>query len=123
MSHKPRLRVEKVEDGTVIRVAAADLREEVLQAVGQELFRIADEVEGARLVVDLGEVDFLTSTALGKFVALNTRMRAGGGQLVLANVPDPIYEIFAVTSLDRVLDIRRQADDGLPLSASAPLAS
>jgi anti-sigma B factor antagonist len=123
MSSHPRLSVHKVNDVPHIQVAAVDLREESLEAVSQELFRIADGLRGSQLVMDMAEVDFLTSTALGKLVALNTRMRAGGGRLVLANVPELIYEIFAVTSLDRLLDIQRATEDGLAHSASTPMTS
>jgi anti-sigma B factor antagonist len=107
----------RVADLTILRVAAADLREESLQATGHNLFRIADGLGCSQLMVDMGEVDFLTSTALGKLVALNTRVQAGGGDLILVNVADDVYQIFEVTRLNQILDIRRASD-----GQSAPVA-
>lgn len=99
-----------VENITILRVAAADVREESIHATGQELFRIADSLGHSRLMIDMADVDFLTSTALGKLVTLNTRMRATGNDLILANVQDDVYEIFEVTRLTKLLDIRRASD-------------
>src|SRR5437773_2225638 len=109
----PTLRVKKDDSVTVVKVAADDLCEANIQAVGEELFRVAELTARRRLQLDLGEVGFLTSTALGKFITLHKRMRAGGGQLVLANVTGPVWDLFAVTRLDQILDVRRaEPDDG-----------
>ena len=120
----PTLRLRKHGDVTVVRVAADDLSEVNAQAVGEELFRLVEGKAGCRLELDLAEVGFLTSTALGKFVALHKRVSAGGGRLSLTNVAGRVWEVFAVTRLDQFLDVRRApAEDGLPLPRAKPLAS
>ena len=46
--------------------------------------------------------------------------RLQGGQLRLDNVRPPVYEVFAVTNLTKLLDIRpKEAGPGTPLVASA----
>ena len=121
---RPTLRLQKHGDVTVVRVAADDLSEVKAHAVGEELFRLVEGKAGGRLELDLAEVGFLTSTALGKFVALHKRVRAGGGRFSLTNVGGRVWEVFAVTGLDQFLDVRRApAEDGLPLPWAKPLAS
>ena len=61
-----------------------------------------------------------TWAALGKFVALHKRVRAGGGRLALVNVVDTVYEVFAVTRLNQVLDVRPAASG---IGCLPPLAS
>ena len=66
------------------------------------------------------QVRYLTSTCLGKLVALNRRLRDRGRSLVIANVSAQVYEVFAVTKLDRVLDVHGA---GPCWPGAAPLAS
>ena len=123
MSLHPYLRVEEAPEATVVKLATTQLGEAEIQSVGKKLFAVADRLGPSVLILDLAGVDFLTSTALGKLVALNKRVRAGGGRLVLANVTEMVNEVFTVTCLDRVLDVRRGPGDDCPLPKSAPLAS
>ncbi len=104
---RPLLRVEDFGEVTLVRVLVKELGEEEIQAIGGELSAIADGLDHGQLTLDLGQVRFLTSTALGTFMALHRRLGDRGGQLVLANVTDIVYEVFEVTCLNHVLDIRR----------------
>jgi anti-anti-sigma factor len=100
------LRIQEVEDVTRVTMLTEDLEETILQSTGDELFTIADRLPHGRLELDLGAVRYLTSTSLGKLVALNKRVRERGSRLVLANVTSLVHELFEVTQLHRVLDIR-----------------
>jgi anti-sigma B factor antagonist len=112
----PLLQVAQAGEVTLVTIPVAELGETNVQAVAAELFRVVDGRARPRLRLDLGQVRYLTSTALGQLVALHKRVRAAGGELVLANVTDPVYEVIHLTRLHEVFDIRR------PGSAT-PLAS
>ena len=58
------------------------------------------------LTLDLAGVAALSSAALGKLLALNRAIRAGGGRLALVNPTPLVRRVFAVTRLDAILDIR-----------------
>jgi anti-sigma B factor antagonist len=105
----------------VVTLATEELGEANLQAIAGELIAVADGLARRRLTLDLGAVRYLTSTALGKFVALHKQMRERGGRLLLVNLNDPVYELFQVTQLHRVLDISPISDG--PCSPASPLAS
>jgi hypothetical protein len=47
-----------------------------------------------------------TAEGLGVLVTLAAELRCRGGGLVLVNVPADTYEVFAVTHLVDVLDVR-----------------
>ena len=49
-----------------------------------------------------------------EIVALHKRASAAGGQLVLSNLTDGVYEVFDVTRLTRALDVRRRTPDVVP---------
>jgi anti-anti-sigma factor len=77
--------------------------------LGEYLLGLAGRMSGGRLELDLGNVRYLCVTCLGKLVALDRRLRAGGGRLTLLDVAPAVYEVFEVTHLTAVLDLHEAA--------------
>lgn len=71
----------------------------------------------ARIVVDLGEVDFLDSTGLGTLVAGLKRVKAREGTLSLVCTRESILKIFRITGLTKVFPIHGSREAAL---AAAP---
>jgi anti-sigma B factor antagonist len=59
---------------------------------------------GARVVLDLGQVTFLDSTALGSIVGLLRRVREAEGELRVVLPAAPAVRIFEITGLDVILE-------------------
>ncbi|MBC9734740.1 STAS domain-containing protein [Nocardioides marmotae] len=71
-------------------------------------------VEGhVDVVVDLTDVPFVDSSALGALVAAHRRARGLGGGLSLAGIQPPVARILELTGLDRVLAAYPTADEAL----------
>jgi anti-sigma B factor antagonist len=102
------LTVEQTRETTVVRFAGGDtiLDGEQLPAVADHLFWVAETSGCRRLVLDLAAVVFLFSDVLGMLVALHKRLRSAGAHLTLCHVRPELYEVFATTQLDRLLDVR-----------------
>lgn len=64
------------------------------------------EASGRHLLLDLAGVECVTAGGLGELVALHNRLRDSGGRLVLVNVGERAFEVFAVTGLTGLLDVR-----------------
>ena len=60
---------------------------------------------GPDLALDLSDVEFLSSMALTRFVALDRELKAAGGRLSLRNVRPDVRRVFAVTRLDTLLEV------------------
>ncbi|TGK06387.1 anti-sigma factor antagonist [Leptospira fletcheri] len=58
------------------------------------------------VVLDLQEVQVLTSIALGALVAFANRLRSQGTRLETVNVSPKLLEIIKIVSLDQTLGIR-----------------
>ena len=94
-------------DRTTARfVRLTSLNEYYADQVGTQLLALAD-APGTRFVsLDLGNVEYVTSTILGHLVALHKRLQGAGGRLTLENVRPAVQDILRVTQLDQVLDLR-----------------
>lgn len=66
---------------------------------------------GARLVIDFGNVTYVSSAVFGKLIALNRLMRTRGHRLIICGLTPTISEIFTVTRLNSLFDIRIDRPD------------
>ncbi|HEX2382053.1 MAG TPA: STAS domain-containing protein [Acidimicrobiales bacterium] len=66
-----------------------------------------------RLIVDLDEVTFLDSTALGVLVGVLKRARTEGGELrIVCNQPR-VRKVFEITRLDSAFDLCTTVEDAV----------
>lgn len=61
--------------------------------------------QGIDLVIDFGEVRFLSSAVLGLLIRVSKRIYESEGQLRLCGISPKIFEIFKITRLDKVFEI------------------
>jgi anti-anti-sigma factor len=92
------------------------LNEANARSVGAQLLELVDQPGRRELFLDLANVDYVTSTALGQFLALHKKLHGRGGRMVLAHCNALVREVFAVTHLDRVFEILT-APEGEKISA------
>ncbi len=78
-------------------------------ALRQSLNEISDAC--SRVIVDLSDVTFVDSSALGAFVGLLRRLRQKDGELKLAALRPPVLMILELTRLDNVFSIYLTVDD------------
>ena len=104
----PHLRVSPTKDGTVVaRLVDCPVLDELTSpAVGDELLQLADARKGVPFLLDLGAIEFLTSTMLGLLVALHRKLRDGGGSLALYDASPDVYEVFETAHLNQVFKVR-----------------
>lgn len=101
------LHVTEAGDRTAVRFAAGTALDEAnVEAVGHRLATLVGGRERPHLTLDLGGVTMLTSVALSKLISLNGKVRAAGGRLTLTNPNPTVHQVFRVTRLDTVLDVR-----------------
>ena len=68
---------------------------------------LSDAIEGGerRIAIDLSEVSFLDSTALGVLIGAVKRLRSRGGALAIVNTDSSIAKTFEITGLDQIFTI------------------
>jgi anti-sigma B factor antagonist len=109
-----RLEVEDIGDVTVVKfVDRRILDEQNIQIIGDQLFGLVDEVGRRKLLLNFGNVEFLSSAALGKFITLQKKLQAANGRLILCNIDPDILEVFEITKLDKFFTITKDEQSGL----------
>jgi anti-sigma B factor antagonist len=114
MADNGRLEVSEVGGVTVIRFVDRKILDEAnIQELGKELFALVEEDNRKSLLLNFSNVEFLSSAALGKLITLDKKVKAHGGKLKLCNIRPEIYEVFAITKLNKLFDIREDEAAGL----------
>jgi anti-sigma B factor antagonist len=78
-------------------------------ATAQEFNAAVEEAlgESNALVLDFTDLSYLASAGLRVLVGAQKRLTASGGSLSLLNIRNEVMEVFEVTGLDEVFDIRK----------------
>ena len=96
----------------------AFLRSDVLDAhyieqLGDDLYRHLKIVDAPRVVIDLQNVQLLSSSALGMLIALKKVIDRQGGRICIANVHDDLMKVFKITKLHKLMKIHDSTDDAV----------
>jgi anti-sigma B factor antagonist len=109
-----RLEVEDYNDVTIVKFTDRKiLDEQNIQAIGEQLFSLIDEVGRHKLLLNFDNVEYLSSAALGKLITLNKKVTGVKGRLVLCNIDPQIYEVFKITNLNKLFKICEDEQEAL----------
>ena len=109
-----RFDLEEIGGVTIARFIDKKVLDETnIQLIGNELFALV-EVDGRqKIIVDFCNVEYFSSAAFGKLITLDKKVKAAKGKLRLCSIRPDIYEVFAITKLNKVFDIRENRDTAL----------
>ncbi len=86
---------------------------EAIQELGQELFDLVEREDRKKLVLNFSNVEFLSSAALGKLITFEKKSKRNDAQLILTNISPEIFQVFAITNLDKLFQIKDSEVDAL----------
>jgi anti-sigma B factor antagonist len=109
-----RLDIEEVGDVTIARFLDKKILDENnIQMIGNQMFGLVDEDGRKKIVLDFANVEYLSSAALGKLITMNNKVKAAKGKLRLCNIRPEILEVFTITKLNKVLEIKPDQEQAL----------
>jgi anti-sigma B factor antagonist len=113
---------ERIGDLVVIRIQVEKLLDEqLIQAFGDEVFRILGPPFVKEVVIDFGRVEFFSSAGAGKLISSQRILNERKGKLILAGVDPHIRELFTNTKLDKLMPIVKDVDAAMKkLSVGTP---
>ncbi len=76
---------------------------------------VEDEILDGRkkLILDCGQLEFISSMGLGMLVRINARMKKLGGDVKLAAVQSTVAQILSVVGLNRIFQIYATVSDAI----------
>jgi anti-sigma B factor antagonist len=109
-------REDKSRDVTVVHFTGykASLDEEALHRIHDHLLILAYESSEAELLLDFGNVEYLSSTALSTLVSLHKKLLASGRRMTVANLSPRVHSVFRITRLDKILNLRLAGQEAEP---------
>ena len=113
-----RRRVAITEDGSVTLVRFVDRKiidAANIQEMGEELFALLEQDNRKQLLLSFANVEFLSSAALNKLIVLDRKIKAAGGKLALSNLRPEIQEVFAITRLNQLFEIKPNEAEALKM--------
>ena len=84
-----------------------------IQELGDELFDLVERDGIKSMVLNFGNVEFLSSAALNKLIILDKKVKSNAGQLRLCSLKPEIQEVFVITRLNQLFEIKDTVDDAL----------
>lgn len=114
MASPRRLEVNESANVSVVRFKDQKIIDpEAIQELGQELFDLVEKDNRRKLVLNFANVEFLSSAALGKLITFEKKAKRIGADLILSNISPEIYQVFAITNLDKLFKIKDSEADAL----------
>ena len=109
-----KLKVSQV--GAVTQVEFVDrniLDESNIQQISDEICALVDEQPTPLVLIRFGNVEHLSSAALGALITINNRVKGKDGKLRLSEIDPQIREVFSITKLNKIFLIFDDADEAM----------
>jgi anti-sigma B factor antagonist len=111
---KPKISVEYEKNATVVSFTDEKILEEKdIKALQDSIMSVVEQAERINLILDFGNVRFLSSSVLGLLIRLSKRIYERDGQLKLCNINPKIFEIFKITRLTTTFDIHKDVESAV----------
>ncbi len=112
---KPMIGVEYAGNATIVKFTDEKILDEKdIKALQESIMPIIESASGRiNLILDFGNVRFLSSAVLGLLIRISKRIYENDGQLRLCSINPKIYEIFKITRLTKTFDIYENIEDAI----------
>jgi anti-sigma B factor antagonist len=113
-ANQPQIISQFMGNGLVITVMAAELLEDAeIAALETSIIHMVEESIALNYVLNFENVKFLSSAVLRVLIKINAAVGKRQGKLRLCCIDPKIMEVFKITRLDKVFDIRKNVDEAV----------
>ena len=93
-------------DGVILRVEVQTLSGDAAQELKQMFTQAVDAGE-KNVTIDLGPVEFIDSSGLGKLLFMYKKLDKLGGKLTVSRVRDGLYAFLESLAITEVMEVRK----------------
>ena len=103
MATAARLFTQTFKDVTIVNFEEARILDTALiQKIGEELYRLVDDMARRKLVLDFTKVQFLSSSALGVLITLQKKATAAKATVVICGMRKELMKVFEIMKIDKL---------------------
>jgi anti-sigma B factor antagonist len=101
-------------DAVIVRLLEERLVDErIVQGLANQLSELIQKEGRSNLILDLSDVMIICSSLLGRLITLNKQVQTAGGMLRLCGISPRIYEVLAITKLNKLFDMHDSQQQAL----------
>jgi len=89
------------------------LDDTTLDEIKKEIATLLGKATGPDVLLDFGNVEFMSSAMLGLLGQLHRKISTGHGRLKMCSIRPEIFQVFKLTSLDKLFSIHKDAPTAL----------
>jgi anti-sigma B factor antagonist len=110
--------VQQISDSTIVEFTSPSLMDPIeLEQIAQQLYKLVDEQDKRRIILDFEKVQYLSSQAIGILLAMQKKLSAlKKSNLILCGVGARLMELLRITRLDKVLTIKPSQKEAIKSS-------
>ncbi|MCL2348566.1 MAG: STAS domain-containing protein [Planctomycetaceae bacterium] len=109
-----RIETKKNNDVTVVTCLDMKLNDEyTIQEWGDQMMTVIESGECKKLVIDFTKVRFMSSSALRVLITVQKKTDFYQIPFLLCSLGDDILEIFKITNLDSIFEIRKGVEEAI----------
>ncbi|MDG2470132.1 MAG: STAS domain-containing protein [Pirellulaceae bacterium] len=106
MNSFAQIKTEAIGDMIAVTINANRVMDPVLIGdLGQELQTLFDSQPGKTFLLDLHNIEFLSSAVLNRLIVLDKSVKSAGGTMAFYKPSTAVSEVFSITKLDLLFQI------------------
>src|ERR1700681_1972712 len=102
------LKAEQVGKDTLGKFVGVQIPIDEETPIGEDFVSMVKDGSQGNVYLDLANVQYLTSLELERLVYLYKKMKEQDRQIILCNTNPEVYEVFQITNLSKLLDVRKE---------------
>ena len=107
------LDIKRHDDVTVVTIEGSRVPADMGDSFEEQIVTVIGDLPTPRVLIDFGQVTFVSSSILGKLIKLDGRVTDAQGQLTLCGLSVRIAEVFKITGLEKLFSIQATREDAL----------
>ncbi|MFO0917860.1 MAG: STAS domain-containing protein [Planctomycetaceae bacterium] len=117
--HSTFMALEERDPALVLTITRPQLSEEEnIDLLAKELNDLVDQRGCRQMIISLQQVQYITSAALGKLIALHRRLHRKDGRLVVCGAFDSVKDVLHASRLDGYFTVTETIDSAIALLAA-----
>jgi anti-sigma B factor antagonist len=109
-------RIQTGKKGDIFMVLFKDkkiLDDTMLDEIRTEMTQLLGKASGPDVLLDFSNVEFMSSAMLGLLGQLHRKISGAQGRLKMCSIRPEIFQVFKLTSLDKLFSIHKDAEAAL----------